>query len=149
MAKIPQVTIYTDGACSGNPGPGGWGALLRFGNYEKEICGAAKETTNNRMEITAAVMAFRALKEPCQVDIYTDSEYLKKGIRDWIHNWKKLGWRRGSPGKTKPLAKADLWKELDQAITDHQISWHWVRGHTGHTENERVDNLAVSAMKNR
>jgi len=149
MANKPHVTIYTDGACSGNPGPGGWGALLRFGNHEKELSGAAKDTTNNRMEITAAVMAFRALKEPCRVDIYTDSEYLKKGITDWIHNWKKLGWRRGSPGKTKPLANADLWQELDQAITDHQISWHWVRGHAGHTENERVDNLAVTAMKNR
>ena len=149
MAKNLHVTIYTDGACSGNPGPGGWGALLRFGNHEKELSGSAKETTNNRMEITAAVMAFRALKEPCQVNIYTDSEYLKKGITDWIHNWKKLGWRRGSSGKTKPLANADLWKELDQAITDHQVSWHWVRGHAGHKENERVDNLAVSAMKNR
>ncbi|RLD03004.1 MAG: ribonuclease HI [Chloroflexota bacterium] len=149
MANKPHVTIYTDGACSGNPGPGGWGALLQFGNHEKELSGSAKETTNNRMEITAAVMAFRALKEPCQVNIYTDSEYLKKGITDWIHNWKKLGWRRGSSGKTKPLANADLWKELDQAITDHQVSWHWVRGHAGHTENERVDNLAVSAMKNR
>ena len=149
MVNKPLVTIYTDGACSGNPGPGGWGALLRFRNNEKELSGSAKETTNNRMEITAAVMAFRALKEPCQVNIYTDSEYLKKGITDWIHNWKKLGWRRGSPGKTKPLANADLWKELDQAITDHQVSWHWVRGHSGHKENERVDNLAVSAMKNR
>ena len=149
MANKPHVTIYTDGACSGNPGPGGWGALLQFGNLEKELSGSAKETTNNRMEITAAVMAFRALKEPCQVNIYTDSEYLKKGITDWIHNWKKLGWRRGSPGKTKPLANADLWKELDQAIIDHQVSWHWVRGHAGHIENERVDNLAVSAMKNR
>ena len=149
MANKPHVTIYTDGACSGNPGPGGWGALLQFGNHEKELSGSAKETTNNRMEITAAVMAFRALKEPCQVNIYTDSEYLKKGITDWIHNWKKLGWRRGSSGKTKPLANADRWKELDQAITDHQVSWHWVRGHAGHTENERVDNLAVSAMKNR
>ena len=143
------MTIFTDGACSGNPGPGGWGALLRFGKNEREFSGAAEETTNNRMELTAAVMAFRALKEPCQVEIYTDSEYLKKGITDWINNWKKLGWRRGSPGKTKPLANADLWKELDQAIFDHQVSWHWVRGHAGHTENERVDFLAVSAMKNR
>lgn len=149
MANKPQVTIYTDGACSGNPGPGGWGALLLFGNHEKELSGAVEETTNNRMEITAAVMAFRALKEPCQVDIYTDSEYLKKGITDWIRNWKKLGWRRGSPGKTKPLANADLWKELDQAISDHQVSWHWVRGHAGHAENERVDNMAVLAMKKR
>lgn len=149
MGNKPHVTIYTDGACSGNPGPGGWGALLRFGSHEKELSGSAKDTTNNRMEITAAVMAFRALKEPCQIDIYTDSEYLKKGITDWIHNWKKLDWRRGSPGKTKPLANADLWKELDQAIIDHQVSWHWVRGHAGHADNERVDNLAVKAMKNR
>jgi ribonuclease HI len=149
MADKPHVTIYTDGACSGNPGPGGWGALLRFGNHEKELSGAEKDTTNNRMEITAAVMAFRALKEPCQVDIFTDSEYLKKGITHWIQNWKKLGWRRGSPGKTKPLANADLWKELDQVISDHQVSWHWVRGHAGHAENERVDNLAVTAMRNR
>jgi ribonuclease HI len=147
MAKKPQVTIYTDGACSGNPGPGGWGALLLFGNHKKELSGSAQETTNNRMEITAAVMALRALKEPCQVDLYTDSEYLKKGITDWIHNWKKLGWRRGSPGKTKPLANADLWQELDQAITNHQVGWHWVRGHAGHPENERVDQLAVAAMK--
>ena len=149
MTNKPQVTIFTDGACSGNPGPGGWGALLRFGQHEKELSGSEKETTNNRMEITAAVMAFRALKEPCQVDIYTDSEYLKKGITEWIHNWKNLGWRRGSPGKTKSLANADLWKELDQSITDHQITWHWVRGHAGHTENERVDQLAVLAMKKR
>ncbi len=147
MPKKPHVIIYTDGACSGNPGPGGWGALLRFGHHEKELSGSNKMTTNNRMEITAAVMAFRALKEPCIVELYTDSEYLKKGITDWITNWKKLGWRRGSPGKTRPLANADLWQELDQAIMDHQVSWQWVRGHAGHTENERVDRLAVSAMK--
>jgi ribonuclease HI len=147
MAKKPKVVIYTDGACSGNPGPGGWGALLRFGHHEKELSGSDRETTNNRMEITAAVMAFRALKEPCEVEIYTDSEYLKKGITDWIKNWKRLGWRRGSPGKTRTLANADLWQELDKAITDHQVTWHWVRGHAGHPENERVDRLAVSAMK--
>jgi ribonuclease HI len=147
MIMKPKVIIYTDGACSGNPGPGGWGALLKFGNQEKELSGAEAETTNNRMEITAAVSALRALKEPCQVQIYTDSEYLKKGITDWIHNWKKMGWRRGSPGKTKPLANADLWQELDQAITAHQVNWHWVRGHDGHPENERADWLAVAAMK--
>ena len=147
MTDRPQVVIYTDGACSGNPGPGGWAALLIFKGREKELSGSEKQTTNNRMEITAAVRAFRALKEPCKVDIYTDSEYLKKGITEWIQNWKKLGWRRGSPGKTKPLANADLWKELDQAILDHQVAWHWVRGHAGHRENERVDRLAVSAMK--
>ena len=149
MAKRPQVIIYTDGACSGNPGPGGWGALLKFGDHEKELSGAASETTNNRMEITAAVRALRALKEPCQVEIYTDSEYLKKGITDWIHNWKKMGWRRGSPGKPKPLKNADLWQELDQVISAHQVTWQWVRGHDGHPENERVDRLAVTAMQKR
>lgn len=149
MAIKPHVNIYTDGACSGNPGPGGWGALLQFGKHEKELSGAERRTTNNRMEITAAVMALRALKEPCLVDLYTDSEYLKKGITEWIANWKKLGWRRGSPGKTKPLANADLWKELDQAISTHQVNWHWVKGHAGFPGNERADKLAVRAMKNR
>ncbi|MGB2965052.1 MAG: ribonuclease HI [Anaerolineales bacterium] len=149
MAAKPQVTIYTDGACSGNPGPGGWGVLLQFGNHVKELSGSEKATTNNRMEITAAVEAFRALKEPCKIDIYTDSEYLKKGITEWIQNWKELGWRRGKPGKTRPLANADLWKVLDQAISEHQVSWHWVRGHAGHQENERVDRLARNAMKKR
>lgn len=149
MAIKPHVNIYTDGACSGNPGPGGWGALLQFGKHEKELSGAERRTTNNRMEITAAVMALRALKEPCLVDLYTDSEYLKKGITEWIANWKKLGWRRGSPGKTKPLANADLWKELDHAISTHQVNWHWVKGHAGFPGNERADKLAVRAMKNR
>lgn len=144
----PKVVIYTDGACSGNPGPGGWGVLLQYGNREKELSGAEPETTNNRMEITAAVMALGALKEPCQVEIYTDSEYLKKGITEWIHNWKKLGWRRGSPGKTKPLANADLWQELDRVIASHEISWHWLRGHSGQEGNVRADRLAVIAMKN-
>ena len=147
MANKPQVTIYTDGACSGNPGPGGWGVLLQFGNREKELSGSASKTTNNRMEITAAVMALRALKEPCRVDIYTDSEYLKKGITEWIQNWKKLGWRRGKPGKTRPLANADLWQELDAVIAEHDVNWHWVRGHAGHQLNERVDKLAGEAMK--
>lgn len=147
MTEIPRVTLYTDGACSGNPGPGGWGVLLKFGNHRKELSGSERETTNNRMELTAAVNAFQALKEPCRVDIYTDSEYLKKGITEWIHNWKLLGWRRGSPGKTRPLANADLWKHLDQVTSEHEVSWHWVRGHTGHPENERVDKLAREAMK--
>ena len=149
MNNKPRVKIYTDGAWSGNPGPGGWGALLLFGEHEKELSGAERNTTNNRMEITAAVMALRALKEPCRVEIFTDSEYLKKGITEWIDNWKKLGWRRGSPGKTKPLANADLWKELDQAISSHQVSWHWVKGHAGLAGNERADQLAVKAMKSR
>lgn len=147
MANKPQVTIYTDGACSGNPGPGGWGVLLQFGNRERELSGSESKTTNNRMEITAAVMALRALKEPCRVDIYTDSEYLKKGITEWIQNWKKLGWRRGKPGKTRPLANADLWQELDAVIAEHDVNWHWVRGHAGHQLNERVDKLAGEAMK--
>lgn len=147
MGKQPHVRIYTDGACSGNPGPGGWGALLRYGRIEKELSGSEPSTTNNRMELTAAVMAFRALKEPCLVEIYTDSEYLKKGITDWIRNWKKLGWRRGTPGNTKPLANADLWMELDQVIGEHQVTWHWIRGHAGHPENERADRLASSALK--
>jgi ribonuclease HI len=146
MARIPAVEIYTDGACSGNPGPGGWAALLRYGSKEKELSGSEKETTNNRMEITAAVEAFRALNQPCQVDIYTDSEYLKKGITEWIQNWKRLGWRRGSPGKTKPLANADLWKELDQAVKRHRVTWHWIPGHAGRERNERVDALARQAI---
>lgn len=148
MVKKPEVSIYTDGACSGNPGPGGWGVLLQFGSTEKTLSGAEKRTTNNRMEITAAVQAFLALKEPCRVEIFTDSEYLKKGITEWINTWKKLDWRRGSPGKTKPLKNAELWKELDQVITEHQVTWHWVRGHAGHAENERVDKLARDAMRN-
>lgn len=123
--------------------------MLRFGKAEKEFSGFEASTTNNRMELTAAVRAFRALKEPCLVNIYTDSEYLKKGITDWIHNWKKLGWRRGSPGKTRSLANADLWKDLDWAISGHEVNWHWVRGHAGHPENERADKLATDAMKNR
>jgi ribonuclease HI len=147
MPKKPFVKIFTDGACSGNPGPGGWAALLIYQGREKEISGSEKSTTNNRMELTAAVKALQALKEPCQVEFYTDSEYLKKGITEWIENWKKLGWRRGSPGKTRPLANADLWQELDQISAEHQISWHWVRGHAGHPENERVDRLATRAIK--
>ena len=147
MVKKPEVSIYTDGACSGNPGPGGWGVLLQFGSTEKTLSGAEKRTTNNRMEITAAVQAFLALKEPCRVEIFTDSEYLKKGITEWINTWKKLDWRRGSPGKTKPLKNAELWKELDQVITEHQVTWHWIRGHAGHAENERVDKLARDAMR--
>ena len=147
MIDKPQVMIYTDGACSGNPGPGGWGALLRFGGREKELSGSERKTTNNRMEITAAVMALKALKEPCQADIFTDSEYLKRGITEWIHNWKKLGWRRGKPGKTYPLKNADLWQELDAVIAEHEVTWHWVRGHAGHQYNERVDKLAREAIK--
>lgn len=146
MNKLPRVMIYTDGACSGNPGPGGWGALLQYGDHEKELSGGDPETTNNRMELTAAIQALETLNQPCQVDLYTDSEYLKKGITEWMANWKRLGWRRGKPGKTQPLANADLWKTLDQAVQGHQVRWHWVRGHAGVELNERVDRLAKGAV---
>ncbi|MEA3350078.1 MAG: ribonuclease HI [Chloroflexota bacterium] len=142
----PHVTIYTDGACSGNPGPGGWGALLIYGNHEKELSGSAPDTTNNRMEMTAALEAINALKRNCRVDLYTDSEYLKNGITKWIVGWKKRGWKRGTDKKPKPLANTDLWQSLDEAIQSHQITWHWVRGHAGHEENERVDKLARQAI---
>ena len=142
-SNAPQVTIYTDGACSGNPGPGGWGALLKFRGYKKELSGGESETTNNRMELTAAVEALKALKRPCQVQFYTDSEYLRKGITEWISLWKRRGWR--TAGK-KPVKNQDLWRELDAVIQQHEIQWHWVRGHTGQRDNERVDRLARKAI---
>jgi ribonuclease HI len=144
---LPKVTIYTDGACSGNPGPGGWGALLRSANstgtHEKELSGGEAQTTNNRMELTAALQALQALKQPCQVDLFTDSEYLKRGVTEWMAGWRRRGWKR----KEGELANADLWQALDQAIQRHQISWHWVRGHVGHRDNERVDALAKAAIQ--
>jgi ribonuclease HI len=146
MTKQPQVEIYTDGACSGNPGPGGWGVLLRYGRHEKKLSGGEKETTNNRMELMAAIQAFQALKEPCRVDLYTDSEYLKKGITEWMDDWKALGWRRGKPGKTRKLANADLWKALDRAVQEHQVTWHWIQAHAGDEKNERADKLARQAI---
>ncbi len=142
----PHVTIYTDGACSGNPGPGGWGALLRYGQHEKELSGSAPGTTNNRMELIAAIEALKALKKSCRVDLYTDSEYLKKGVTAWMSRWKKLSWKRGTAKKPKPLANADLWRALDEIIQKHKISWHWVRGHAGDEDNERVDKLARDAI---
>jgi ribonuclease HI len=141
--SMPLVIIYTDGACSGNPGPGGWGALLRFGNREKELSGSAVKTTNNRMEMTAAIEALKTLKRSCQVEFYTDSEYLRKGITEWINNWKQRGWKTAAK---KPVKNQDLWQALDAAIQKHQINWHWVRGHAGQRENERVDELARSAI---
>ncbi len=143
MSKLPHVVIYTDGACTGNPGPGGWGALLLFGGHKKELSGGASQTTNNRMELTAAVEALNALKKPCQVDFYTDSEYLRKGITQWIQQWKARGWRTY---KKKPVKNQDLWKALDEAIQSHHIEWHWVRGHAGQWGNERVDRLARAAI---
>ncbi len=139
----PQVCLYTDGACSGNPGPGGWGALLTMGPHEKELCGAEAHTTNNRMEMMAAIQGLRALKNPCQVDLYTDSQYLREGITSWIVGWKKNGWKTGAK---KPVKNEDLWRLLDDLVQIHDIRWHWVKGHNGHPENERVDLLARSAI---
>ncbi|GAB4187883.1 MAG: ribonuclease HI [Wenzhouxiangellaceae bacterium] len=137
------VTIYTDGACSGNPGPGGWGALLRCNGSERELSGGEAETTNNRMELLAAIMALEALKRPCQVDLYTDSQYVRQGITEWIARWKTNGWRTAA---RKPVKNADLWQRLESATEGHRLNWHWVRGHSGHPENERVDQLARTAI---
>ena len=137
------VQIFTDGACRGNPGPGGWGALLRYGNVDKELCGAAPETTNNRMELTAAIMSLEALKRSCKVRLTTDSQYVKNGITQWLQDWKKRGWK--TSGK-KPVKNIDLWQRLDAAVSRHQVSWHWVEGHSGHAENERADQLANMAI---
>lgn len=142
MAK-PLITIYTDGACSGNPGPGGWGAVLQFDNREKEIMGGAAATTNNRMELMAAIEALRTLTKPCKVRLVTDSKYLRDGITIWIKNWKKNGWRTAAK---KPVKNADLWQELEAAAGRHDVTWEWVRGHTGHAENERADALANQGM---
>ena len=143
MTTLPHVHIYTDGACSGNPGPGGWGALLKYGSREKELSGSEADTTNNRMELTAAIRALETLKQSCRVDLYTDSEYVRRGITEWISNWKRRGWR--TAGK-KPVKNKDLWQALDAAVRPHKIEWHWVRGHAGHRENERVDRLARDAV---
>ncbi len=137
---VKTVTIYTDGACSGNPGPGGWGVLLCYEGKEKELCGGAKDTTNNRMEMTAAIEALRALKEPCVVHLYTDSSYVKDGITKWLANWKRNNWR--TAGK-QPVKNKELWQALEEALTPHQVTWHWVRGHNGDAGNERADKLAV------
>jgi ribonuclease HI len=137
------VDIYTDGACSGNPGPGGWGALLRFDGKERELSGYAPATTNNRMEMMAVIEALRALKRPVAVRVHTDSQYVQKGISEWIHGWKKRGWQTAD---RKPVKNADLWQALDAATIGHQIEWLWVRGHAGHVENERVDALARRAI---
>jgi ribonuclease HI len=141
-SELPKVIIYTDGACDPNPGPGGWAALLRYNGHEKTLRGGEEHTTNNRMELTAAVIALRALNEPCQVALYTDSEYLKRGITEWLEAWRRRGWRR----KEGLLANADLWQALDEAIQPHQIEWHWVKGHANNLDNQRVDWLARSAI---
>ena len=134
-----MVEIYTDGACKGNPGVGGWGAILRFGEREKEIFGGTANTTNNRMEMTAVIEALRSLSRPCDVIVFTDSSYVQKGISEWIHGWKRNGWKTSDK---KPVKNADLWQTLDQLASGHNIEWRWVRGHAGHPENERADQLA-------
>jgi ribonuclease HI len=138
------VVIHTDGACSGNPGPGGWGAVLRYGGHEKELKGGEPLTTNNRMELTAAIMALEALKRAATVELHTDSQYVKDGISKWIHGWKRNSWKTSDK---KPVKNADLWQRLDLALQRHQVSWHWVRGHAGHDDNERADELAREGMK--
>ena len=140
---MKRVEIFTDGACSGNPGPGGWGAVLRFNGKEKELSGGEAATTNNRMELTAAIEALNALKEPCEVDLHTDSNYLRDGISGWIEGWKRNGWRTADK---KPVKNAELWQALDEARRRHKVNWHWVRGHAGHPENERADALARAGM---
>lgn len=140
---MSKVTIYTDGACSGNPGPGGWGAVLVAGEKRREICGGDSGTTNNRMELMAAIEALAALKRPCEVDLYTDSVYVRDGITRWIHGWKRNGWRTSSK---KPVKNADLWQRLEEEAQRHRIEWHWVKGHAGHPGNERADELARAGM---
>lgn len=141
---MTRVSIYTDGACSGNPGPGGWGAVLVYGEHERELSGGAADTTNNRMELMAAIEALSALKRPCIVDLYTDSAYLRNGITQWLANWKRNNWRTADK---KPVKNADLWQLLDEARSRHDVRFHWVKGHAGHPENERADALARAGMR--
>jgi len=138
------VEIFSDGACSGNPGPGGWGTILRFGGHEKELSGYDPETTNNRMELIGAIAGLEALTRPCRVRVTTDSEYVKKGMTEWIEGWVKRGWKNT---QKKPVANRDLWERLLELADQHQVEWHWVRGHDGHAENERCDALARAAIE--
>jgi ribonuclease HI len=144
MRPRPLIVIYTDGACSGNPGPGGWGAVLISGEHRKELLGGETVTTNNRMELLAAISALEALKRPSRVELHTDSEYLRNGISGWIHNWKRNGWKTADG---KPVKNADLWQRLDASRALHEIDWHWVKGHAGDRENQRADQLARQGMK--
>jgi ribonuclease HI len=139
VSSVNRVVIYTDGACKGNPGPGGWGALLRYGKAEKELFGGESLTTNNRMELTAVIEALCVLKRNCEVEVHTDSQYVQKGITEWISGWKARGWKTADK---KPVKNADLWQALDEAAREHRVSWHWVKGHAGHEGNERADALA-------
>jgi ribonuclease HI len=138
-----HVIVHTDGACSGNPGPGGWAAILSFGKHVKELKGGEPHTTNNRMELTAAIAAFEALTRPCLIDLYTDSQYLRDGITKWMKSWKRNGWRTADK---KPVRNVDLWQKLDALCSGHQVRWHWLRGHVGHALNERADALAREAI---
>jgi len=138
------VELFTDGACSGNPGPGGWGALLRYNGVEKELSGGEKDTTNNRMELVAAIEGLKALSRPCKIKLHTDSKYVLQGVTEWLPNWKARGWKTSA--KNKPVKNQDLWEALDHEIARHKIEWIWVKGHAGHIENERVDELARSAI---
>ena len=143
MTQKPVVEAFTDGACSGNPGPGGWGVLLRTGEHERELSGGEADTTNQRMELKAAVEALKTLNKPCRITIHSDSKYVVQGMTEWIHGWKKNGWKNANK---KPVANQDLWQELDQASKAHDIKWEWVKGHAGHPENERADDLARLAI---
>jgi ribonuclease HI len=138
-----RVTIHTDGACSGNPGPGGWGAILQWGDKMRELKGGEAHTTNNRMELMAAIMALETLKRACDIDLHTDSQYLRNGIMTWIHGWKRNGWKTSDK---KPVKNVDLWQRLDAALGQHDIKWHWVKGHAGHDLNERADELAREGL---
>ena len=144
MSELPEVEIFTDGACSGNPGPGGWGALLISGGHRKDICGGEPDTTNNRMEMMAAIQALEALIKPCHVELHTDSTYVMKGISEWIHGWKKRGWKTADK---KPVKNEDLWRRLDTARDRHTVDWRWVKGHAGHELNEHADFLAGKGLK--
>jgi len=144
MASTEPIDIFTDGACSGNPGPGGWGAILRYNGIEKELSGGDPGTTNNRMEMMAAIAALEALKRPAQVRLHTDSTYLKDGITKWIHAWKARGWKTANK---KPVKNQDLWQRLEAALVPHEVKWFWIKGHAGHAENERADELARTAIE--
>ncbi len=144
MSDLPHVEIFTDGACKGNPGPGGWGALIRMGAREKEVSGGDPLTTNNRMELMAAIKALEALSKPCRVTLTTDSNYVRDGIMKWIHGWQRNGWRTAD---RKPVKNAELWQELLAASKPHAVEWRWVKGHSGHAENDRVDELACAAAE--
>lgn len=139
----PQVVIYTDGACRGNPGPGGWGAILFYGDQRKELHGGDLATTNNRMEMMAAIQALEALKKPCRIELHTDSQYVKNGITEWLQRWKARGWKTTTKG---PVKNEDLWRRLDQARLKHEVDWRWIKGHAGHEHNERADALARQGM---